>query len=238
MLLVNSTLPALGMAKQVGDIVTPVKKETIENIDYLLNEGGVYSTWAVDKPKFDWRGRQYATGDIYQSNTRAVLGFEPILKADEIDEWATDFGLKTTTPKIEYDIAELETDRAKFTFITESGIPRQLDEFETYDFRKLASDIFNIKMMNAWNMPYGREAFMAEDKEGAQKYVNKIWNDAKTEALYRLNIEKYPSIAYKYGKLSKYEKRFEGKEEKETQLERKLNRIIEKQGRKLTPINY
>ena len=202
-----------------------------------MNASGGYATWAVDRPKFDWRGRQYATGDLYASNLRSIAGIEPILKADTIDEWALDKGIKTTTPKTEYDVAELETDRAKFTFITETGIPRELDEYETYDFRKLASDVFNIKMMNAWNMPYGKEAFMAEDKEGAQMYVNKIWNDAKTEALYRLNIEKYPSIAYKYGNLSKYEKRFEGSKEKETQLERKLNRIIEKQGRKLTPIN-
>jgi hypothetical protein len=236
-LLAGSSLPAIGMAKQVGDIISPVKKESIEYFDYLKNAGGAYSTWAVDKPKFDWRGRQYSTGDLYASNLRAILGLKQILKADEIDQWAEEKGAKTVTPKTDYDVAELETDRAKFTFITETGIPRELDEYETYDFRKLASDVFNIKMMNAWNMPYGREAFMAEDKEGAQKYVNKIWNDAKTEALYRLNIEKYPSIGYKYGKLSKYEKRFEGKEEKETQLERKLNRIIEKQGRKLTPIN-
>jgi len=236
-LLINSSLPALGMAKQIGDITSPVKKESIDYVDYLKNASGAYATWAVDRPKFDWRGRQYATGDLYASNLRSILGIEPILKADEIDQWALDKGIKTTTPKTEYDVAELKTDRAKFTFITESGKPRELDEYETYDFRKLASDVFNIKMMNAWNMPYGREAFMAEDKEGAQKYVNKIWNDAKTEALYRLNIEKYPSIGYKYGKLSKYEKRFEGEKEKETQLERKLNRIIEKQGRKLTPVN-
>jgi len=236
-LLANSSLPALGMAKQVGDITSPIKKESIDYVDYLMNASGGYATWAVDRPKFDWRGRQYATGDLYASNLRYISGLDPILKADEIDNWATEKGIKTTTPKTEYDAAELETDRAKFTFITETGIPRELDEYETYDFRKLASDIFNIKLQNAWNMPFGKEAFMAEDKEGAQKYVNKIWNDAKTEALYRLNIEKYPSIAYRYGKLSKYEDRFKDKEEKETQLEKKLNRIIEKQGRKLTPIN-
>jgi hypothetical protein len=236
-LAINSSLPAIGMAKQVGDITSPVKKESIDYFDYLKNAGGGYSTWAVDRPKFDWRGKKYATGDLYASNLRSIVGLEPILKADEIDEWALEKGIKTTTPKTEYDVAELETDRAKFTFITETGIPRELDEYETYDFRKLSSDIFNIKLQNAWNMPFGKEAFMAEDKEGAQKYVNKIWNDAKIEALYRLNIQKYPSIANQYGKLSKYEKRFEGSKEKETQLERKLNRIIEKQGRKLTNLN-
>jgi hypothetical protein len=233
-LIVNSSLPALGMAKQVGDITSPIKKESIDYFDYLKNAGGAYSTWAVDRPKFDWRGRQYSTGDLYASNLRSIAGLEPILKADNIDQWALDKGIKTTTPKTEYDVAELETDRAKFTFITETGIPRELDEYETYDFRKLASDIFDKKLQKVWNMPYGKEAMMEEDKEGAQKYINKIWNDSKTEALYRLNIQKYPSVKSEFNKLSKYEKRFKGTEEKETRLERKLNRIIEKMGRKLT----
>lgn len=233
-LAINSGVPAIGMAKQVGDITSPVKKESIEYFDYLKNAGGGYSTWAVDRPKFDWRGRQYATGDLYASNLRSIVGLEPILKADSIDQWALDKGIKTTTPKTEYDVAELETDRAKFTFITESGKPRELDEFETYDFRKLASDIFDKKLQKVWNMPYGKEAMMEEDKEGSQKYINKIWNDAKTEALYRLNIQKYPSVKSQYNKLSKYENRFDASKEKETRLERKLNRIIEKMGRKLT----
>jgi hypothetical protein len=237
-LAVNSSLPALGMAKQIGDITSPVKKESIDYVDYLKNASGAYATWAVDKPKFDWRGRKYATGDLYASNLRSILGLEPILKADEIDEWALDKGIKTTTPKTEYDVAELDNDRKKFTFITESGKPKQLDEFETYDFRKLASDIFNIKMMREWNSPSGKEGLMEEDKEGAQAYVNKIWNDSKSEALYRLNIEKFPSVKSEYSNLERYEKRFEGKEEKETQLERRRNRNYKKQKGKLTPINY
>jgi len=233
-LLAGSSLPAIGMAKQVGDITSPVKKESIDYFDYLKNAGGAYSTWAVDRPKFDWRGRQYSTGDLYASNLRAILGLKQILKSDAIDQWAEEKGVKTVTPKTDYDIAELETDRAKFTFITNTGIPRELDEYETYDFRKLSSEIFDKKLRKIWDEPLGKEAMIAEDKEGAQKYVNKVWNDAKSEALYRLNIQKYPSIKSEYSKLSKYEKRFDKKDEKETKLERKLNRIIEKQGRKLT----
>jgi hypothetical protein len=209
MLLVNSTLPALGMAKQVGDIVTPVKKETIENIDYLLNEGGVYSTWAVDKPKFDWRGRKYATGDIYQSNTRAVLGFKPILKADNIDEWALDKAIKTTTPKTEYDTAELEEDRQIFALVPDNNGPNMLlDPNQNYEFRKSASEIFDKKLRYLWDRPMYKNVLMSLSKEEAQNVVNQLWSESKLESLYEMNKKVSPNVMKSdYPTIEEYKKR-------------------------------
>jgi hypothetical protein len=205
----NTALPALGMSKQVGDITSPVKKEAIEYIDYLKNSGGGYTTWLVDRPKFDWRGRQYATGDLYASNLRSILGLEPILKADNIDQWALDKGIKTTTPKTEYDIAELEEDRQIFALVPDNDGPNMLlDPYQNYDFRKSASDIFDKKLRYLWDRPMYKNALISLSKEEAQNIVNQLWSDSKLESLYEMNKKVSPNVMKSdYPTIEEYKKR-------------------------------
>jgi hypothetical protein len=208
-LIVNATLPAIGMAKQVGDITSPVKKEAIDYVEYLMNEGGTYSTWAVDRTKFDWRGREYATGDLYASNSRSIAGLEPILKADAIDKWAMEKKIKTTTPKTEYDIAELEEDRQIFALVPDTVGPNMLlDEYQNYEFRKEASEIFDRKLRYLWSYERYRQALNSLSKEDAQKVVNELWSDSKLESLYNMNKKVSPNImASTYPTIEDYKKR-------------------------------
>jgi hypothetical protein len=191
---VGSTVPSIGMAKQIGDITSPVKKESLSLLDYMMNEGGAYSTWAVGRPKLDWRGRKYATGDIYASNTRYIMGLDPILKADAIDEWATDLGLKTTAAKTEYDIEELNKDREIFALVGEDGMNMLLDKYQNYDFKKMASERFDTKLKYLWSRPKYQKYMKEMDTKEAQQLVNELWSASKLEALYIMNQKISPRI--------------------------------------------
>ena len=205
---VGSTVPSVGMAKQIGDITSPVKKESLSLLDYMMNEGGAYSTWVVGRPKLDWRGRKYATGDIYASNTRYIMGLDPILKADAIDEWATDLGLKTTAAKTEYDIEELNQDREIFALVAEDGQNMLFDKYQNYDFKKIASDRFDTKLKYLWSRPKYQKDMKAMDTKEAQKLINELWSASKLEALYIMNQKISPKIMKSdYPTIEDYQKR-------------------------------
>ena len=229
---VVSTLPSVGMAKQIGDITSPVKKESLSMLDYMMNEGGAYTTWAIDRPKFDWRGRKYATGDIYASNTRSIMGLDPILKPDAIDEWATDLGLKTTAAKTEYDIEELNKDREVFALVAENGQNMLLDAYQNYDFKKMAAQRFDTKLKYLWNAKFvdGRPKYQndmkAMDTKEAQKWINELWDASKLEALYIINQKISPKIMKSdYSTIEKFRERNSRFKEIKTseQLQREMN---------------
>jgi hypothetical protein len=229
---VGSTVPSIGMAKQIGDITSPVKKESLSLLDYMMNEGGAYSTWAVGRPKLDWRGRKYATGDIYASNTRYIMGLDPILKPDAIDEWATDLGLKTTAAKTEYDIEELNKDREIFALVGEDGMNMLLDKYQNYDFKKMASERFDNKLKYLWNAKFvdGRPKYQndmkAMDTKEAQQLVNDLWSASKLEALYIMNQKISPKIMKSdYPTIEKFRDRNDRFKEIKTseQLQREMN---------------
>jgi hypothetical protein len=209
-LLVSSTLPATGAAKQVGDIVSPMKKENVSYWDYLANEGGAYTTWTIDKPKFDWRGRVYATGDLYASNLRAITGkmgiTKDILTPDAIDVWAEEKGVKTITPKTEF--GDQQLDRGKFTVLTSNGV-RNMDGNENYEFRKNASIIFDKKLNLLWEDKEDKLKLKSLTSEQAKEVVNSIWNESKIESMYKLNKNIDSEAMKDYDTVKKYKNRFE-----------------------------
>jgi hypothetical protein len=230
-LLVTGTLPATGLAKQIGDLASPIKKENISFWDYLANEGGGYTTWTIDKPKLDWRGREYTAGDLYASNVRAITGrvgaTKDVLKADEIDIWAEKKGVKTITPKTSF--GDAQKDRDDFTLITGKG-PRNMDANENYKFRKKASLIFNRKITKLWDDTTTRSLLENPDlsNKEAQKFINRIWIDSKIEAIYELNKEIDEYAVSGYPNIEMFSKRFKSLEKEDSNVYDRLKLKINK----------
>ncbi len=199
--LANSFLPATGMAKQGGDLKSPVKKEAIGFFDNIMNEGGIYTTWAIDREKFDWRGRPYATGDFYASNPRAFttnMGItKNILKADDIDKWAINKNVKTVGPKTDND---KEEDQFRYSLIvpeTPGNAPfRFMDNYEVYDFNKRAAQLFNKEITEYWGSD--RDVMIAATEKEAQEIVSLIWGRAKERSFYELNLKVNPRLSETY----------------------------------------
>jgi hypothetical protein len=226
----NSFLPAAGMAKQVGDLKSPVKKEAIGFFDNLMNEGGAYTTWAIDREKYDWRGRNYATGDFYASNPRAFttnMGItKNILKADAIDKWAIDKNVKTVGPKTDSD---REKDQFSFSLIVpeEPGY-RFMEDVEVYTFNKRASQLLNQSLSTLWRNAEYRDYMENLTEESAQRLVTQLWAQAKEESFYELNVSINPKLKNAMDK-EEFKNRMRDallKEENEDKLEFKIDQDL------------
>ena len=83
-----------------------------------------------------------------------------------------------------------------------------LDEYQTYDFRKSASEIFDKKLRYLWDEPMYKNALISLSKEEAQKVVNELWSDSKLEALYNMNKKVAPNVMKStYPTIEDYKKR-------------------------------
>jgi hypothetical protein len=117
---------------------------------------------------------------------------ENILKADNIDRWATGKNLKTVGPKTDVD-KEIE----EFTYslqVPEEPYYRLMEAEEAYEFNKRATQLLDKWLSNTWKNAGDRKKLEAMSDENAQAYLTKMWTACKERSFYELNLKVYPGL--------------------------------------------
>jgi hypothetical protein len=115
----------------------------------ILNQFSIVRGIGLNQNKnFDYRGREYDTGDIYVNSLDGLVKFMTGKKyRDEIDNFLSNINFAASDPYRQTKSDELTT---YSVFNKEDLKPRVMTNEEWYDFRRTTATLFNEQVTKNW----------------------------------------------------------------------------------------
>lgn len=173
--IMGSTIPFNRLQQDIGQLLNPKSKEQEQFAINVVNQFSIVRALTPGKPNFDYRGREYDTGDIWVNSIDGARKFifgAPKYR-DEIDVWLTKMNYAVSSS---YRQTRAE-DKGNLVMLEPEL--RTLDDDEWYDFRKKSSELFNNKLKDF----YKSKEWQGYNPEEQRAAVSLLLNMAKSETI-------------------------------------------------------
>lgn len=187
-------IPFTAFSRQLMQAIDPKAKKAIGLKENLAKYSGLVAGWSLDRPAFDYRGREYNTGQIYSGSPDAFV--QMLTTMDKLsDDYDTKI-MKYTN----YDLSftTISKDDEKYYIIDkETGKERKMTEEEYYEVSKVKNQIFDERVRGFIDMIDGKsvdgEQYSKEEQEAyknnpkqIKKIIEQINNQAKRDAFIKV----------------------------------------------------
>lgn len=139
-ILATHVIPFTNLIRQTGQAINPQAKMALDLPDLLLKYSGLTAGYGL-KPAFDYRGREYDTGDIYASSADGLFKMftQKFAEGDDIDRFLLGNGIAVTSPSR----VSSNPENNKLMIYNSDGTSRPLTQEEFYEYKKIKSDRLN-----------------------------------------------------------------------------------------------
>lgn len=185
-------IPFTALSRQLMQAADPKAKKAIGLKENLAKYSGLVAGWTLDRPAFDYRGREYNTGQIYTGSPDAFMGMLTNMGklADDYDTKVmkyTNYDLSFTTIS--------KNDEKYYIVDKETGKERKMTDEEYYEVSKAKNKLFNDNVKNFIDLLDGKivngeelskeviDAYKA-DAKAVKKEIEAINSRAKADAFY------------------------------------------------------
>lgn len=220
----GTLIPWNRFQNEIGQVMNPSSEVQDNFYINILNQFSIVKGIGLNQNKnFDYRGREYDTGDIYVNSLDGLVKFMTGKKyRDEIDNFLSDINFAASDPYRQTKSDELTT---YSVFNKEDLKPRVMTNEEWYDFRRTTATLFNEKVTENWK--YIDESInklnLSNDEKILEKrlLVGSLMTQSRKEAILEINK--------KLGLSEKQIDRIKEKEEmKNAKKDDKIQRIEDK----------
>ena len=195
-ILTRTFIPFTSASRMLMNTIDPKAKKPIGFLEELAKQSGLVAGWMVDRPAYDYRGRQYNTGQLYSSSPDAFgemfIGGKKL--ADDLD--------KRIMKDSDWDMSYTQIQKAnKLYYVTgEDGKKREMTNLEAYEVGLEKNKLFDEKVREHYRMmdlPEFEGGYSDDlkkkysTKEGAKEILGKLNGEAKKEAFVKL-FNEYP----------------------------------------------
>lgn len=186
----GTLIPWNRFQNEIGQVMNP-KSEVQDNFYInMLNQFSIVRGLGLNQNKnFDYRGREYDTGDIYVNSLDGLVKFMTGRKyRDEVDDFLSDINFAASDPFRQTKSDELT---AYSVFNKEDLKPRVMTNQEWYDFRKITAKLFNEKITENWKMIDEKvnQLNISEDEKILEKRLlaGSLMTESRKEAIIEIN---------------------------------------------------
>jgi len=223
----GTLIPWNRFQNEIGQVMNPSSEVQDNFYINILNQFSIVRGIGLNQNKnFDYRGREYDTGDIYVNSLDGLVKFMTGKKyRDEIDNFLSNINFAASDPYRQTKSDELTT---YSVFNKEDLKPRVMTDEEWYDFRRTTATLFNEKVTENWK--YIDESInklnLSDDKKILEKrlLVGSLMTQSRQEAI--LEVNKKLGLSEK--QIDKIKEREEMKNDKK---ENKIERIKDRMAR-------
>ena len=186
----GTLIPWNRFQNEIGQVMNP-SSEVQDNVYInILNQFSIVRGIGLNQNKnFDYRGREYDTGDIYVNSLDGLVKFMTGKKyRDEIDNFLSDINFAASDP---YRLTKSDEITTYSVFKKEDLKPRVMSDQEWYDFRKTTATLFNEKVTKNWK--YIDESInklnISDDEKILEKrlLVGSLMTQSRQEAILEVN---------------------------------------------------
>lgn len=173
--IMGSTIPFNRLQQDIGQLLNPKSKEQERFAINVVNQFSIVRAFTPGKPNFDYRGREYDTGDIWVNSidgTKKFIFGAPKYR-DEIDIWLTKMNYAVSSS---YRQTRAE-DKGNLVMLEPEL--RTLDDEEWYEFRNKSAKLFDNKLKDFYESKEW-EGYNPEEQRAAVSLLLKM---AKNETI-------------------------------------------------------
>jgi len=223
----GTLIPWNRFQNEIGQVMNPSSEVQDNFYINILNQFSIVRGIGLNQNKnFDYRGREYDTGDIYVNSLDGLVKFMTGKKyRDEIDNFLSNINFAASDPYRQTKSDELTT---YSVFNKEDLKPRVMTDEEWYDFRRTTATLFNEQVTKNWK--YIDESInklnLSDDEKILEKrlLVGSLMTQSRQEAI--LDVNKKLGLSEK--QIDKIKEKEEMKNDKK---ENKIERIKDNMAR-------
>jgi hypothetical protein len=176
--LTRLVIPFTSGVRQAYQVANPKAKRPIGFAENLAKYSGLVAGWSLNRLAFDYRGREYRTGQLYTGSPDAFIGMFA-----EMDKLADNYD-KLILGSTGYDIAFTgfaKTDPKYYVVDKETGKEREMTDEEYYDVMKKKNQEFDKLVKQELSDPSIQEDMRSSVKV-AKEVIGKLNSAAKVKA--------------------------------------------------------
>jgi len=175
-------IPYTNAVRQGYQLIDPKAKKPISFMENMAKYSGLVAGWSLDRPAFDYRGREYKTGQLYTGSPSGFIGMFSVM-----DKLADDYD-KIILKSTNYDMAftGFERENPKYYVVdSETGKERQMTDEEYYNVMFEKNKMFDSLVKESLSDPISGNDLktdMLSDSKYAKKIIGRLNSIAKKEA--------------------------------------------------------
>jgi len=186
----GTLIPWNRFQNEIGQVMNPSSEVQDNFYINILNQFSIVRGIGLNQNKnFDYRGREYDTGDIYVNSLDGLVKLMTgKIYRDDIDNFLSNINFAASDPYRQTKSDELTT---YSVFNKEDLKPRVMTNEEWYDFRKTTATLFNEKVTENWK--YIDESInklnLSDDEKILEKrlLVGSLMTQSRKEAILGVN---------------------------------------------------
>ena len=184
----RAVIPWVGSMRSAYQLIDSKAKKPVTFAESLAKYSGMVAGWSVNRLAFDYRGREYSTGQIYSGSPDAFVGMLSGMEKnsdryDHIIMQATDFDMSYTNLN--------KRDPENYVIDNNTGKTREMTNEEYYEVSKLKNQTFNDMAVTYIDeqekmRDNNNSSLFFLDKKAAKSAMSQINTAAKTVAFKKL----------------------------------------------------